>query len=144
MSAYRIRTHLFISTALPALLGTAFLAPGVTIQPAHAQAAQAPNPQAQYFATQVDREDMVRIPMRDGKRLNGSLFFPKNKPRQNLPVILTFFPYLINPVSAENQKFMENGYALAYVNARGRYFSEGVYTYLGGSGPDAYDTIDWL
>ncbi len=27
---------------------------------------------------------------------------------------------------------------------RGRYFSEGVYTYLGGSGPDSYDTIEWL
>lgn len=102
------------------------------------------NPVAQYFATQVDREDMIRIPMRDGIRLNGSLFFPKGRPRQNLPAILTFFPYLINPASAENQRFMENGYALAYVNVRGRYFSEGVYTYLGGSGPDSYDTIDWL
>ena len=103
-----------------------------------------PNPVAQYFATQVDREDMVRIPMRDGKRLNGSLFFAKGRPRQNLPTILWFWPYLINPASAENQRFLENGYALAYVNVRGRYFSEGVYTYLGGSGPDSYDTIDWL
>ncbi len=108
-------------------------------------AGQAPaNPVAQYFATQVDREDMVRIPMRDGIRLNGSLFFPKNRPRQNLPTILWFWPYLINPASAENQRFLENGYALAYVNVRGRYFSEGTYTYLGGSGPDSYDTIDWL
>ena len=102
------------------------------------------NPVATYFATQVDREEMLRIPMRDGKRLNGSVFFPKNRPRQNLPTILTFYPYLINPASAENQRFLENGYALAYVNVRGRYFSEGVYTYLGGSGPDSYDTIDWL
>jgi hypothetical protein len=103
-----------------------------------------PNPAARYFATEVDREDMVRIPMRDGKRLNGSLFFPKGKPRQNLPTILTFYPYLINAASPENQRFLENGYALAYVNVRGRYFSEGVYTYLGGSGPDAFDTIDWI
>jgi hypothetical protein len=87
---------------------------------------------------------MVRIPMRDGKRLNGSLFFAKNLPRQKLPTILTFFPYLINPASVENQKFIEAGYALAYVNVRGRYFSEGVYAYLGGSGADSYDTIDWL
>ncbi len=71
---------------------------------------------------------MIRIPMRDGKRLNGSLFFAKNRPRQNLPVILTFFPYQINPTSAENKRFLEQGYALAYVNVRGRYFSEGVYT----------------
>ncbi len=105
---------------------------------------QRPNPLAGWFAENVEREDMVRVPMRDGKRLNGSLFFMKGKPRQNLPVILTFFPYQINPVSPENKVFLENGYALAYVNVRGRYFSEGTYTYLGGSGPDSYDTIDWL
>jgi hypothetical protein len=116
------------------------------ILPARAQAPQAqrPNPLAEYFATQVDREDMVRIPMRDGKRLNASFFFAKNQPRRNLPTILTFFPYLINPTSEENQKFLQNGYALAYVNSRGRYFSEGVYTYLGGSGPDSYDVIDFI
>ncbi len=109
-----------------------------------AAAQERPNPVAQYFATQVDREDMVRIPMRDGVRLNASLYFPKNRPRQNLPTILTFYPYLFNAAIAENQAFLENGYALAYVNVRGRYFSEGTYTYLGGSGPDSYDTIDWL
>jgi putative CocE/NonD family hydrolase len=101
-------------------------------------------PAAQYFATQTDREDMVRIPMRDGKRLNASFFFPKNRPRQNLPTVMWFFPYLINPAMPENQRLSENGYVIAYVNVRGRYFSEGVYTYLGGSGADAYDTIDWI
>jgi predicted acyl esterase len=66
----------------------------------HQTSAQAqPNSVAQYFATQVDREDMVRIPMRDGKRLNPSLFFPKIRPRQNLPTVLIFFPYLINPTT---------------------------------------------
>lgn len=115
----------------------------VALGPLTAQAQ--PNPAARYFATQVDREDMVRIPMRDGKRLDASLFFPKDRPRQNLPTILVFFPYTINQaVSPENQVFLENGYALAYVNVRGRYFSEGVYTYLGGSGPDSYDVIDWI
>ena len=97
-----------------------------------------------YFNTQVDREDMVRIPMRDGVRLNATLLFPKGKPREKLPTILVFFPYQISPASAENQRFLENGYALAYVNVRGRYFSEGVYTYMGGSGLDGFDTIDWL
>ena len=123
--------------------------------PALAQAAGQSRPQqagrgggrgaaAEYFASQVDREDLISIPMRDGVRLNATLVFPKGQPRQNLPTILTFFPYLINPVSAENQRFLENGYAIAVVNARGRYFSEGVYTYMGGSGLDGYDTIDWL
>jgi hypothetical protein len=128
------------SGLLRAVVALALSAPAAS----QLQAQARPTPVADYFATQVDREDMVRIPMRDGIRLNGSLFFPKNRPRENLPTILTFYPYLINAASAENRVFLENGYALAYVNVRGRYFSEGTFTYLGGSGPDSYDTIDWL
>src|SRR3989338_2644466 len=94
-------TSRFGSGPLAAFLGLAFFALGVAAQRAYAQAAQAPNPQAEDLAAPGDGEEMVRIRMRDGKRLNASLFFPKNKPRQNLPTILTFFPYLINPVSAE-------------------------------------------
>ena len=63
---------------------------------------------SRYFATQVDREDIVRIPMRDGKRLNASLFFPKGRARQALPTILTFYPYQISAVSPENRAFLEN------------------------------------
>ncbi|MBI4501080.1 MAG: hypothetical protein HY700_07960, partial [Gemmatimonadetes bacterium] len=110
--------------------------------PLYAQATRA-NPAAEYFATQVDAEEMVRIPMRDGIRLNGTIYFAKGQPRQNLPTVLWFFPYHINGVSSLNQKLLENGYAVAYVNARGRYFSEGTYTFLIGSGNDSYDTIDW-
>ncbi len=99
-----------------------------------------------YFATQVDREDLVQIPMRDGVRLNATLEFPKNQPRRDLPTILTFFPYPIEWVatSKDTQNFLQHGYAIAIVNTRGRYFSEGVYTYMGGSGADSSDTIDWL
>jgi predicted acyl esterase len=86
-----------------------------------------PNPVAQYFATRVDREDMVRIPMRDGAQLNASFFFPKAVPREKLPTILVFFPYYINPASwPENQRFLEAGYALAVVNVRAAPF-EGIY-----------------
>jgi len=115
----------------------------VTVPASVAQAQT--NPVAQYFATEVNREDMVSIPMRDGARLNASLFFPKKLAGQKLPTILVFFPYFISPASwPENKRFMEAGYALAYVNVRGRYYSEGIYTYLGGSGPDSYDVIDWI
>jgi uncharacterized protein len=99
---------------------------------------------AAYFATQVDKEEMVRIPMRDGIRLNATLFFAKSAQRQNLPTVLVFFPYQIDGVSAEDEQLLEHGYAIAYVNARGRYYSEGRYTFLIGSGNDSYDTIDWL
>jgi uncharacterized protein len=111
-------------------------------QPAAVRAAAATV--AQYFATQVDEEAMVPIPMRDGIRLDATLYFPKDRPRQNLPTVLWFFPYRINGMRAENQRLLENGYVVAYVNARGRYYSEGRYTFLVGSGNDTYDAIDWL
>src|SRR5581483_9556864 len=44
-----------------------------------------------HIAANTNREDMIRIPMRDGLRLSATLIFPKN--RQNLPTILVFNPY---------------------------------------------------
>ena len=133
----------FRSLALGALVAVCPWSLG--FHPGEALAQGQTNPVAQYFATEVNREDMVSIPMRDGARLNASLFFPKKLAGQKLPTILVFFPYFINPASwPENKRFMEAGYALAYVNVRGRYYSEGIYTYLGGSGPDSYDVIDWI
>ena len=103
---------------------------------------------ARYMATQVEEEDMVRVPMRDGIRLNATLFFAKGKPRQNLPTVLIFNPYLTKGMvlgfGPRMEQLLENGYAVAIINSRGRYFSEGTYTYMGGSGNDTYDTIDWL
>ena len=40
--------------------------------------------------------------------------------------------------------FLENGYAVAFVNERGRYWSEGEYEYLVGAKEDGYDTVDWI
>ncbi|MFN8573889.1 MAG: CocE/NonD family hydrolase [Gemmatimonadaceae bacterium] len=104
---------------------------------------------ADYIATHAVREDVVQLPMRDGVRLSASILFPKDRPRQNLPTVLIFFPYLIDGAIKGGwpiyiQSFLENGYAVIVENVRGRYFSEGVYTYLGGSGQDGYDSIDWI
>ena len=75
-------------------------------------------------------------------------FFAKGKPRQNLPTVLIFNPYLTKGMvlgfGPRMEQLLENGYAVAIINSRGRYFSEGTYTYMGGSGNDTYDTIDWL
>jgi uncharacterized protein len=94
----------------------------------------------------ADREDMVRITMRDGARLNGTLLFPKGKPQNDLPTVLIFFPYGIEGATQHFmvQSLLANGYAIAIVNERGRYYSEGTYTFLGGVGKDSSDTIDWL
>ena len=123
------------SVAFPPLASAQVAA---TSTPAATRPSRGPDPAVvEYFATQVDKEEMVRIPMRDGVRLNGTLFFAKNQPRTKLPTVLVFFPYQINGVSAENEQLLQHGYAIAYVNARGRYYSEGRYTFLTGSATTA-------
>jgi putative CocE/NonD family hydrolase len=102
-----------------------------------------------YITQHADREEKIRIPMRDGVRLSGLILFPKDFPRQNLPTVLFRSPYLIEPGEVGRfaqylQSFLENGYAAIFENVRGRYFSEGTYTYLVGSGKDGYDTVDWI
>ncbi|MFN8573888.1 MAG: CocE/NonD family hydrolase [Gemmatimonadaceae bacterium] len=103
-----------------------------------------------YILTHSERESMVRVPMRDGIRLSATILFPRGRPRQQLPTVLIFIPYntegtirgsLFSPFI---RSLLENGYAVIIENVRGRYFSEGTFTYLVGSGNDGYDTIDWI
>jgi putative CocE/NonD family hydrolase len=102
---------------------------------------------AQYIAEHTDREEMTRIPMRDGVQLMGTLLFPKGRPRSGLPLVLVHQPYQIDGViqgfAPFFQSFLSNGYAILVDNSRGRYFSGGTYSYLTGSGHDGYDIIDW-
>src|SRR5438105_3317922 len=47
-----------------------------------------------YIIGNTEREEMVRVPMRDGVRLSATILFPKDRPRQNMPTVLIFIPYL--------------------------------------------------
>jgi putative CocE/NonD family hydrolase len=102
-----------------------------------------------YIAAHADREEMVLIPMRDGVRLSALILFPEDRPRRDMPAVLFRSPYLIEPGEVHRfapylQSLLENGYAAVIQNVRGRYFSEGTYTYLVGSGQDGYDTVEWI
>jgi uncharacterized protein len=101
-----------------------------------------------YVAEHADREDMVMMPMRDGVRLYALILFPKDQPRRNMPAVLLRNPYLTEGMVGSFAEYaaslLKNGYAVVFQNERGRYFSEGTYTYLVGSGNDGYDTVEWL
>jgi len=132
------------------LLACAALA-ATPVRPAAAQTyAQKTAAAVDYILDHSERESMMRVPMRDGVRLSATILFPKDRPRQNLPTVLIFIPYLTEGTirgglfSGFIRSFIENGYAVMIENVRGRYFSEGTYTYLVGSGNDGYDTIDWI
>jgi uncharacterized protein len=101
-----------------------------------------------YIATHADSEDMVMMPMRDGVRLYALILFPKGQPRHAMPAVLFRNPYLtsgmVEGFADYVASLLQNGYAVVFQNERGRYFSEGTYTYLAGSGNDGYDTVEWL
>ena len=92
-------------------------------------------------------EENVFVPLRDGIRLSAEIRFPKGD-RKNLPTVLIRSPY--EPATQARSwalrmvSFLENGYAVAFVNERGRYWSEGEYQYLVGAKEDGYDTVDWI
>ncbi len=103
---------------------------------------------AEYIASRADRDDKVMMPMRDGVRLSSLILFPKDHPRRDLPTVLLRNPYLtegmVQGFGVYVRSFLENGYAVIFQNERGRYFSEGTFTYLVGSGEDGYDTVEWI
>ena len=67
-------------------------------------------------------EENVFVPMRDGIRLSAEIRFPKED-RKNLPTVLIRSPY--EPATQARSwalrmvSFLENGYAVAFVNAIG-------------------------
>ena len=87
-------------------------------------------------------------PMRDGVHLASVILFPKGQEHKNMPAILLFSPYqedtMIDRFADYAASFLKNGYAVVFEDVRGRYYSEGTYTYLGGSGTDGYDSVEWL
>lgn len=103
-----------------------------------------------YVRAHAERENDVMMPMRDGVRLSADILFPKGRPRQDLPAVLIRKPYLTDAMISWPEhtqylaSFLANGYAVVFQSERGRYFSEGTYSVLVGSGNDGYDSVEWL
>jgi uncharacterized protein len=64
--------------------------------------------------------------MRDGVRLNATVFKPRNQ-TESLPVIFTFTPYIPDTYEDRAVYFAKNGYVFALVDVRGRGNSEGKF-----------------
>ncbi|HKJ50741.1 MAG TPA: CocE/NonD family hydrolase [Gammaproteobacteria bacterium] len=89
------------------------------------------------------QDSNLMIEMRDGIRLNATLYLPDNTGGP-FPTILIRTTY--GGISFEWVRlFADNGYAVLVQNVRGRYGSEGIYTsphrY---SRTDGYDSVEWI
>jgi hypothetical protein len=85
----------------------------------------------------------VKIPMRDGIRLNATVYRPSGQTGP-LPAIFTFTPYIGDSYHPRAMYFAGHGYVFALVDVRGRGNSEGGFDPFVNEGRDGYDIVEWL
>ena len=92
---------------------------------------------------EIDLRWGVKIPLRDGVRLNATVFKPKRQERP-LPVVFTLTPYISDTYYARARYFAQQGYVFALVDVRGRGNSEGAFVPFENEGKDGHDVVEWL
>ena len=105
-------------------------------------AADAPGP-APNDAAQVQFTWGVKIPMRDGVRLNATVYTPRTQPAP-APCIFTLTPYIGQNYHDRGVYFAARGLPFLTVDARGRGNSEGEFHPLIQEARDGYDVVEWL
>lgn len=93
--------------------------------------------------TTVDMQWAVKIPGRDGVKLNATVFTPHGQ-KQPLPVIFTFTPYIGDSYTDRAVYFAKHGYVYALVDVRGRGNSGGDFEPFVNEGRDGYDVVEWF
>jgi putative CocE/NonD family hydrolase len=84
----------------------------------------------------------VKIPMRDGVKLNVTLYKPKeDKPT---PCIFTLTPYVADATHERGIYFAQHGYSFAAVDSRGRGNSKGIFEPFINEARDGHDIVEWL
>lgn len=85
----------------------------------------------------------VQIPLRDGVRLNATLYLPRNHARPS-PAIITLTPYIGQTYHDRGLYFASHGYPFLTVDVRGRGNSEGTFLPFINEARDGFDAIEWL
>lgn len=129
--------------AAPHASRTAFIAPaGATLRSAGL------TPLARSTVDTVDTGAVevqwgVKIPVRDGVRLNATVYRPRGAVRP-LPVVFTFTPYNSDTYHDRAMYFARHGYVFALVDVRGRGNSEGAFEPFVNEGRDGHDVVEWF
>jgi len=94
-------------------------------------------------AAKVQWQWGVKIPLRDGVRLNATVYRPagQNEPR---PCLFTLTPYIGQSYHDRGMYFAAHGYPFLTVDVRGRGNSEGTFRPLIQEAQDGYDVVEWL
>ncbi len=123
-------------TALPRLLACVLVAVALGAT-ARAQPASAP------FEAKVQMRWGVKIPLRDGVRLNATVYTPRTQAAP-APCVFTLTPYIGESYHDRGVYFAEHGLPFLTVDVRGRGNSEGEFRPLIQEAQDGYDVVEWL
>ena len=93
--------------------------------------------------TAVDFHWGVKIPLRDGVKLNATLYRPRGQAAP-LPCVFTLTPYISGSYHDRGMYFAAHGYVFLTVDVRGRGNSEGQFTPLLQEARDGHDVVEWL
>jgi len=93
-------------------------------------------------AATVDLTWGVKIPLRDGTKLNATIYRPRTD--DPLPVVFTLTPYMSDTYHDRAYYFAQNGYVFALVDVRGRGNSEGAFDPFRQEAKDGHDVVEWL
>jgi putative CocE/NonD family hydrolase len=85
----------------------------------------------------------VKIPLRDGIKLNATVYKPREQ-KQPLPCVFTLTPYISASYHERGMYFAGHGYVFLTVDVRGRGNSEGEFTPLLQEAKDGHDVVEWL
>ena len=85
----------------------------------------------------------LKIPARDGVRLNGTVYKPAAQ-SEPLPVIFTLTPYISDSYHERAYYFARHGYVFVLVDVRGRGNSAGVFDPFAQEPRDGYDIVEFL
>jgi uncharacterized protein len=91
----------------------------------------------------VDMQWGVKIPMRDGVKLNATVYRPHGQ-KDPLPVIFTLTPYIGDSYTDRAMYFAKHGYVYALVDVRGRGNSGGDFEPFVNDAHDGYDLVEWF
>jgi uncharacterized protein len=94
-------------------------------------------------AAKVEWQWGVKIPLRDGVRLNATLYKPAGL-KEPRPCLFTLTPYIGQSYHDRGMYFAAHGYPFMTVDVRGRGNSEGVFQPLIQEAKDGYDVVEWL
>src|SRR5512138_1131997 len=85
----------------------------------------------------------VKIPLRDGVKLNATVYTPKDQ-KEPAPCVFTLTPYISQSYHDRGLYFASHGYPFLTVDVRGRGNSEGQFRPLIQEAKDGYDVVEWL